>query len=202
MSRARFRKALQSRDAADPAVAPLVEAHAARLEQLDDRWPLDPEAQARMLRAAQALYGLDAVTIGAGGQLAARVEIARDVCRRLRPVLGERAAIALVLPGGDAEAAADLIRALGAEEPEAFFLLGDGPIDPTLETLAEFFGAALLPLGAGAPPGLISLAPHTFIRAEAPAHGWLITTTTEIDAAADPHALRSAIERLRSSGER
>jgi len=121
-ARARFRKALQSRDAADPAVAPLVEAHAARLEQLDDRWPLDPEAQARMLRAAQSAVRLDAVTIGAGGRLGARVEIARDVCRRLRPVLGERAQSRRAA-GGDARLPPIFIRALGAEEPEAFFSL-------------------------------------------------------------------------------
>ena len=198
MSRARLRNALRSHEAADPAVVPLIEAHAARLEQLaGDRWPADAEAQARMLRSVQALYGLDAVTVGAGGLPAERVEIARDVIRRLRPVLGERAGIAVVIAAAAGESSAEIVRALGSEEPDAFMLLGDEPIDPTLESLAEFFGTALLPVGRGAPAGLVALAPDDFLVADPFPGGWLYTTTAEIDAAADPHAVRSAIARLR-----
>jgi hypothetical protein len=201
VSRARLRNALQSRVTADPAVVPLLEGHAARLEQLaDDRWPLEAEAQARMLRGAQALYGLDAVTIGCGPR-GERVEIAREVIRRLRPVLGERAGIAVVLPAAPAEVRADIVRALGAEEPDLFLLLGDDPIDPSVESLGDFFGAALLPIGHGAAAGLVALAPDDFLFADPLPGSWLYTTTTEIDAAADPHAVRSAIDRLRGRRE-
>ncbi len=163
---------------------PLVEAHAARLEQLDDRWPAEAEAQARMLRAAQALYGLDGVTVGGGGFLAAAscwlaaspglgiggayvaakarrplgarpdppavaeaasIALASDVLRRVRAVLGDRAAIGYVLPdaarlaaevGKPAERAwatdvlMELIRTLGADEPEIFLLVGDDEHSP------------------------------------------------------------------------
>jgi hypothetical protein len=236
VSRLRLRNALSSRDARAPAaVAPLIEAHAARLEQLaDDRWPTDPEAQARMLRSVQALYGLDAVAVGAAGLVnavrecrsagasaepasvceTASLALVREVIRRLRPVLGERAGIAVVLPdasrlaallgnAGETEWAAavlaELLRALGPEEPEVILLCGDDPADPILETIAEFFGTALLPTGRSAPAGLVAAMPEAFVRGGLKP-GWLYTTTAEIDPAADPASVRAAIERLR--GER
>jgi hypothetical protein len=119
------------------------------------------------------------------------------VIRRLRPVLGERAGIAVVLPTANSEVRADVVRALGSEEPDAFMILGDEPIDPALDSLAEFFGATLLALGRSAPAGLVALAPDDFLVADPFPGGWLYTTTAEIDAAADPHAVRSAITRLR-----
>src|SRR5262245_11185858 len=229
---------------------PLVEAHAARLEQLDDRWPADAEAQARMLRAAQALYGLDGVTVGGGGFLAAAscwlaaspglgvggaraaararraldarpqppvvaaapsVTLAGNVLRRVRTVLGTRAAIGYVLPDAARLAAevgqpterawatdvlVELIRALGASEPEVFLLIGDEELAPTFESLAEFFGDAVIPLGAERPAGLIAHSPAVLVSVELPM-GWLYTTTAEIDPAADPQVLRAALERLR-----
>ena len=136
MSRQRLQAALTSRTPGDGAVAPLIGAHAARLEQVPESMFLtDPETQARCLRNCQALYGTDAVTIGAGADslaIAARIaaEPARDALtaraaireslaletlpepdavieqsvigaetgaiERLRPVLGERAGIAVV----------------------------------------------------------------------------------------------------------
>jgi hypothetical protein len=233
VSRSRLRAALSSRDPSLPAaVVPLIEAHAARLEQLpDDRWPSDPEAQARMLRSVQALYGLDAVTVGARGLVsaarecrslgssaeptlvgeAASVALARDVIRRLRPVLGERSGIALVLPdasrlasllgpagetGWAAAVLAELVRALGPEEPDLILLCGDDPVDPMFETIAEFFGAALLPIGRSAPAGLVAATPEAFVRGDS-RPGWLYTTSAEIESAADPASVRAAIERLR-----
>ncbi len=248
----RLREALKSRDPRDGVVMPLIEAHAARLEQLgDDRWPGDAEAQARMLRAAQGLYGLDGVTIGGGGLLAAvscwlaaspglgiggahaaakarrelgskpdppavaeaaSIALASDVLRRVRAVVGDRAAIGYVLPdaarlatevGKPAEQAwatdvlMELIRALGANEPEVFLLLSDEELAPTLESLAEFFGAALIPLGPARPAGVIAQSPAELLSADPPA-GWLYTTTSEIDPAADPQTVRAALERLRS----
>jgi hypothetical protein len=246
----RLRQALASRDPQGAVVMPLIEAHAARLEQLDDaRWPADAEAQARMLRAAQALYGLDGVTIGGGGLLAAAscwlatsaglgvgaayvaararrllgarpdppavaeaasVALASDVLRRVRAVVGDRAAIGYVLPdaarlaaevGKPAEKAwatdvlMELIRALGANEPEVFLLVGDDDPAPTLGSLAEFFGAALIPLGPARPAGVIVQLPAELLSADPPA-GWLYTTSAEIDPAADPQAVRAALERL------
>jgi hypothetical protein len=248
----RLRQALASRDPKDAVVMPLIETHAARLEQLEDaRWPADAEAQARMLRAAQALYGLDGVTIGGGGFLAAAscwlatspgldvggaylaakarrplgakpdppavaeaasIALASDVLRRVRAVVGERAAIGYVLPDAARLAAEvgrpaervwatdvlmELIRALGAGEPEVFLLLGDDELASTLETLAEFFGAALIPLGPARPAGVIVQSPADLLSAD-PAEGWMYTTTAEIDPAADPQAVRAALERLRA----
>jgi len=234
VSRSRLRSALSSRDSNAPAaVVPLVESHAARLEQLaDDRWPTDAEAQARMLRSVQALYGLDAVTVGARSFLtaarqcrsrgpgaepasvgeAASVALACDVIRRLRAVLGERAGIATVLPDASRLASlvgaagetgwagavlAELVRAVGPQEPDLILLCGDDPVDPMLETIAEFFGASLLPTGRSAPAGLVVATPEGFLRDDSPP-GWLYTTTAEIDPAADPARVRAAIERLRS----
>ncbi len=72
MSRTRLRRALSARDHADPAIVPLVERHAARLEQLSDaHWLGDAEAQARLHRNAQRLYDVDAVALGAEGTLPA-----------------------------------------------------------------------------------------------------------------------------------
>jgi hypothetical protein len=246
----RLRQALASRDPKDAVVMPLIEAHAARLEQLDERWPADPEAQARMLRTAQALYGLDGLTIGGGGLLAAAsywlatsawlgvggayvaakarralgaqpdppavaeaasVALASDVLRRVRAVVGDRAAIGYVLPDAARLAAEvgepaqrawatdvlmELIRALGADEPEAFFLVGDDELAPTLENLVEFFGAALIPLGPARPAGVIVQSPADLLSADPPA-GWLYTTSAEIEPAADPRAVRAAFEQLR-----
>jgi hypothetical protein len=256
MSRARLRRALTTRSNADAALVPLVEAHAARLEQLnDDRWPADAEAQARMLRAVQALYGLNAVTIGGGGLLAATscwlartptlgvarardaardgqrldsrpppqavagaasVALARDVLARLKPVLGERAGVAVVLPdptllasrlGMPSETAwaadvlAELLRSIGPDEPDLFLLLGDDdPIDPTLESLGEFFGTPLLPLGPAAPTGVVALETESLLAGSEPPAGWLYATTTEIGAAVDPGSMRAAFERLRRRG--
>lgn len=252
MSRQRLRSALASRGGS-PALVPLIEEHAARLEQLSpERWPADAEAQARMLRNVQALYGLDAVTIGAGGLLVASacwlaampalgaagarsaargarplgsapppqavaaapaLETARDVLRRLRPVLADRSGIAVVLPdasalaaqlgaeeaaGWAAEVLAEVLRALGSDEPDLYLLLGDDPVDPTLESLADFFGAALVPVGRAAPPGVVAIEPAALVAGAEPPSGWLYTTSREIDAGADPQAVRSAIALLRA----
>lgn len=252
VGRARLRRAIASRSAADAAIVPLIEAHAARLEQLaEDRWPADAEAQARMLRAAQALYDVDAVTVGGGGLVAAAaswlaqapaltpgeavararasrplsgtplpasvadtriVDIARDVIGRLRAVLAERAGITVVLPdpsrlaaqlgkpedvGWAGEVLSEILRALGPAEPDLVFLSGDDDrLDPALESLAEFFGATLVPLGRDAPKGVVILAATEALRIEGE-RGWLYTTREEIPPETDPSRLRAAIARLR-----
>ena len=67
---------------------------------------------------------------------------------------------------------------------------------PTLEGLAEFFGAALIPLGPARPSGVVVQSPGDFVSGDPPV-GWLYTTSAEIDPAADPQAVRAALERLR-----
>ena len=252
MSRERLRNALAGPTPEAPAIVPLIEAHAARLEQLhDDRWPADPEAQARMFRAAQALYDLDAVTVGGSGIFVATacwlavtpamgtvgaraavirrqtlprtpppadvagtpaITLARDVVGRLRPVLGERSGLAVVLPdaarlatllgrGEDrawaAEVSTEVVRALGEDEPDLFLLTGDDPLDPTLESLGDFFGVPILPIGASAPPGLVALAPEALLEGSESPRGWLYTTRSEVEPGTDPGALRAALARLR-----
>lgn len=67
-----IRERLAARDSEDPLVAPLVERHAARLEQLKpDRLLMDAEALARSLRTCQALYNLDVMVAGGGLDLVA-----------------------------------------------------------------------------------------------------------------------------------
>jgi hypothetical protein len=139
------------------------------------------------------------------------VALAGDVLRRVRTVLGTRAAIGFVLPDAARLAAevgqptehawatdvlVELLRALGASEPGVFLILGDEELAPTFESLAEFFGAAVIPLGAARPPGVIAQSPAELLSVEPPV-GWLYTTTAEIDPAADPQVLRAALERLR-----
>ena len=192
---------------------PLLERHAARLEQVTDEQRLvDAEAQARLHRNAQRLYDLDAVALGAEGTLpaiaswlaasagfdptkargavltgtrlsslpqpasvaeASNLVVVRDAMRRLRPVLGERAGIAIVLPDALGLAAqlgvpqatdwasdmlVEVIRFLGTEEPDLLLLLGTEPaVDGTIESLAEFFGMALVPIGAAAPADVVIL---------------------------------------------
>jgi hypothetical protein len=139
------------------------------------------------------------------------VALAGDVLRRVRSVVGRRAAVGYVLPdparlAGEVDKPAErawaedvlveLIRALGAGEPEFFLLLGDEEAAPALESLAEFFGAALIPLGPARPAGVIVQSPAELLSTDPPA-GWLYTTAVEIDPSADPQAVRAALERLR-----
>jgi hypothetical protein len=113
--RAEVRRVL-AEGAGGPVLAPMLERHAARLEQLPPGRPArDPEALARALRAAQQLYSLAALTVGDGGDaltLAVRtagpesraalvtppfsVEI--DAMCRLRMVLSANAALIVTLP--------------------------------------------------------------------------------------------------------
>jgi hypothetical protein len=118
MDRPAFRKLLADRAAEVPATVPMLERHAARLEQLaPGSAARDAEALARAMRAVHQLYRLTAVTVGDGGD--ALVDAARggpgsadpahvlsapafavplDCFGRLRTVLREHAAIVVVLP--------------------------------------------------------------------------------------------------------
>jgi hypothetical protein len=114
-NRAEVRRVLAD-GAGGPVHVPMLERHAAHLEQLPPgRSARDPEALARSLRTAQKLYSLVALTVGDGGEalsLAVRaagpesgaalvtppfsVEI--EAMCRLRTVLSERAALVVTLP--------------------------------------------------------------------------------------------------------
>ncbi len=236
---------------------PLLERHAARLEQVTDEHRLvDAEAQARLHRNAQRLYDLDAVALGAEGVLpaiaswlaaspgldvtkardavltrtrlaslpqpasvaeASNLAVARDAIRRLRPVLAERAGIVVVLPDASGLAAQlgvpqatdwasdvliEVIRFLGTEEPDLLLLLGTEPVvDGTIESLAEFFGIALVPIGAAAPAGVVILSAADFCALDASCAvptGWLYTTDAELDPASDPQRVKSVIGLLRA----
>jgi len=97
---------------------------------------------------------------------------------------------------------AEIVRELGPEEPDAFFSLAEEAADSTLESLTEFFGAALLPLRHAVPAGLVAVTPEVFVQVERLGEGWLFTTTAEIGAGVDPQAVRAAIERVRAGRER
>jgi hypothetical protein len=141
----------------------------------------------------------------------------RDAMRRLRPVLAERAGIAIVLP--DAQSLAtqlgvpqatdwasdtltEVIRFLGSEEPDLLLLLGTEPaVDGTIESLAEFFGMALVPIGTAAPADVAILSAADFCSLDASSAlptGWLYTTGSEIDPASDPQRVKSVIGLLRA----
>jgi hypothetical protein len=232
MSRAKLRQALASRNAGAAAVAPLIGAHAARLEQVTETAFLtDPEIQARALRNAQALYAIDAVTVGAGLDtlaVAARgceqpdhgevldqapVQTELEAIRRLRPVLGERAGIALVLPAsdllagqlGETEGASwcaallmRTIRLFGAEEPDLLITVGESDPGPSVAALCDHFGMAHVHLGTAAPDGVVAHAGGQFAEAAGTdgREGWLYTTTDQIPAGADPRRVKETVDRL------
>jgi hypothetical protein len=95
------------------------------------------------------------------------------------------------------EVLTEILQAIGPEEPDLFLIAEDDPVDPTLESLAEFYGAALVSIGASASAGVVALAPADFVTLADPPSGWLYTTRAEIDPGADPQKVRAAITRLR-----
>ncbi|MDQ1497195.1 MAG: hypothetical protein QOI86_535 [Actinomycetota bacterium] len=153
MGRERLREALQRREPAEPgdgAVVPLVQVHAARLEQMAETLiHIDPEALARALRNAQALYGYDAVTLGASGSaVAAACHIAVGAAA---PVTGLRLAAQPVamphLPTPEEVVAAPTLgvlrEALRRLRPVLGPRAGTAVVLPTPARLAEQTGAPL-----------------------------------------------------------
>lgn len=68
LGRSTLRQAAKRRDGSSTALVPLIWRHAFRLEQMSlDVLPMSAEAMARALRNLPALYGVDAITIGADG---------------------------------------------------------------------------------------------------------------------------------------
>lgn len=144
-----------------------------------------------------------------------------EAMRRLRPVLGDRAGIAVVLPDAatlcaqlqaeDAqdwatELLLDTMRLFGPQEPDMFMLLGEThTLDARLEAVAQFFGASLVHVcGPTCPPGVVALPAGLFADAEmspppqgATAGTWLYTTDRELDPACGPQRVRNVLAVLR-----
>jgi hypothetical protein len=96
---------------------PLVTDFAARLEQVSREEMLaDPQTLTRTLVAAQALFDLDAVALPVER---AHLASAAEGVRRLRVLLGERAALIVLLPAPELE----LANALGLEHVDALGVL-------------------------------------------------------------------------------
>ena len=238
----------------------MIERHAGALEQVTPSMLLsDAEALARALRNAQALYGCDAVTIGAAGERvaaacweaarpglapavsaaavargerldevpppasvvdSASLAVVRDAMARLRPVLGDQAGIAIVLPdashlaallgreaNGDWASATllEIVRLFGAEEPDLFLLVGnEHTLARPLVSMADFFGSSIVHVGAeeSCQAGVAVLPGDDFASraADLPALTWLVTSFMELDVNSDPKATREAIANLRRRG--
>ena len=254
MSRGQLIAAFQQRPDARPAIVPLIGLHAAWLEQIEpNRFLSDPEAQARALRNAQALYETDAVTLGASLHVVAAaaraaahgaddpvagladpaplasppdveavvrqplVQVEREAISRLRPVLGERAGIAVVLPtpdrlqrqlAGSADRAwclsllLGVLRFLGSAEPDALLVIGEDDPGPRLAMVCDHFGMQRVILGRDLPPGVVATPGNRFTSVAAPSgadRAWLYTSIDEVPAETDPKEMRTAIARVRGS---
>lgn len=255
MGRSELLEAVRGRDGSTVAFVPQIWQHALHLEQIDvDVLPMEPESIARALRNMTALYGVDAVTLGADAAhlavacylatssmtpneawqavqrqqpleavpdpravaAAEPVTVIVEVARRLRATLGDRAGIAVVIPDPTALAAQlglpgserwaervtiEAIRSIGEVEPELVLVVGpETAVSPRLATVCEFFGAAVIHIGAavagvtvldkiGEPAGLTDPEPGT----------WMLTTRSEVATNADPAVLRSALTTLRAA---
>jgi hypothetical protein len=121
---------LDARDPARPVVAPVLQRHAARLEQLPwVRLLSDAEAVARALRTAHGLYGVDVVVGGAPGLVAVACRTAAA------PGMSPAAAQAGALP----------------ELPDPQLVAGQ----PVLEVLADGLERTRATIGADAGIGLV-----------------------------------------------
>ena len=238
----------------------MIERHAGALEQVTPAMLLsDAEALARALRNAQALYGCDAVTIGAAGERVAAacweaarpgltpvasaaavargerldelpapvsvvdspsLAVVRDAMARLRPVLGDQAGIAIVLPdvshleallgwetSGDWTSATllEIVRLFGVEEPDLFLLVGnEHTLARPFLSMADFFGSPIVHVCAeeNCQAGVAVLQGDDFASraADLPALTWLVTSFTELDVNSDPKATREAIANMRCRG--
>ena len=140
--RRRVRDFLSGRSVDRAPFLPLVTDLAARLEQVsrEEQLAADPQTLTRTLAGAQALFGLDAVVLTVErAQLAAAVE----AVQRLRVLLGERAALVVLLPGPELE----LANAIGLQHVDALGVIADeaGPERLTpLWNVARYYAAPSL----------------------------------------------------------
>ncbi len=144
-----------------------------------------------------------------------------EAMRRLRPVLGGRSGIALVLPtpgklhaqlGGKIDRAwclsllMRILRLMGGAEPDVLLAVGDDDLGPRVATLCDHFGLQWVALGRNAPAGVAATDGDRFtsLAAEADGHEyWLYTSTSEVPAETDPRTLKAALaalSRIRSRG--
>jgi hypothetical protein len=255
MSRPRLMRALAGRGDV-PAVAPLLQAHAARLEQVPAAAVLEnAELLARSQRNAQALHSTDAIMLGDRSWLACaawlcserslsvsaarraveerrwlqgrppaedlgKSEVAHvvlDALTRLRPVVGERAGLGVVIPDAsllcrqlaidDASWAADavlsVVREIGQVEPDLISLVGDVHEPPTeLRAVAQFFGTELVHVCAvpQCTPGIVILDPDDPARwgSQQQPGTWLYTTAVDVNPDASPGSVTAAVAQLHS----
>ena len=220
MARTEFRRAVETRDGSVLAVAPRLEAHAAKLEQLPaERRVIDAEGAARALRNAQQLYALDGLVLGGDGRLIEReaVPFALDVLDRLRRVLADRCALSLALPtpallrcqlGLEADDAenrlVEIVTEVGRAEPDGLLLVGPLPDPSAIDAparLAEHFGIALVPIGDDDEDndlsGIVRLRDHAGQPPAPPPGTWLVTTRGEVPADTDPALFRAVLASLR-----
>jgi hypothetical protein len=115
--RRQVRAFLAGRHAERAPFLPLVTDFAARLQQVSRAEMLaDPQTLTRTLVAAQALFDLDAVALQVDR---AHLATAAEAARRLRVLLGERAALVVLLPAPELE----LARALELEHVDVLGVL-------------------------------------------------------------------------------
>jgi hypothetical protein len=139
------------------------------------------------------------------------------IVRRMRPVLATATGIAVVMPSPsvlaaslghvDAGWASTLVmgwlRSFGPDQPDVFLELlppdGTGPADAGVLATADHFDVPIVPLSGGS-SGVVALDQPAITGGDAhiPPGTWLVTTDREIDADADPSAVRSGLERLRA----
>lgn len=139
--RERVREFLAGRRADRAPFLPLLTNFAARLEQVSREEMLtDPQVLTRTLIGAQALFELDAVTLPVErAQLAA----AAEAVQRLRVLVGERAALVVLLPAPELE----LANALGLQHADAVGVV-TAEVDPNrltpLWNVARYYAAPTL----------------------------------------------------------
>ena len=98
------------------------------------------------------------------------------------------------------------LRSFGPDQPDAFLELlparGAPPADAGLLATAHHFDVPVVPLD-GHSSGVVALHRAAISKANVhiPAGTWLVTTDTEIDADADPAAVRAGLERLSQESE-
>ena len=173
-----------------------------------------PAASAIAVARRDRLDELPAPASVAGG---ATLAVARDAMARLRPVLGDQAGIAIVLPDASHLAALlgreassewasatllEIMRLFGAEEPDLFFMVGaEHTLARPLSAMADFFGSSIVHVcGADAcQAGVAVLRGDDFAgsAADLPAETWLVTSSTELAVDSDPKATRDAIASIR-----
>jgi hypothetical protein len=146
----------------------------------------------------------------------AMVQAELETIRRLRPVLNDRAGVALVLPtpgtlqeqlGGQTDRTwcmsliMSVLRLMGSAEPDVMIAIGDDDPGPRVVTLCNHFGIRCVVVGLTPPQGVAATTGDQFINIALDAAAdkpWLYTSITEVPMDTDPKAVRASIDRIRS----